>query len=51
MKKRLTVLVLAFAMIFTMVALTACGGGGGDSEGAAEEAFTFKHGYDKDFPP
>ena len=51
MKKKLTVLVLAFAMIFTMVALTACGGGGGDSEGAAEEAFTFKHGYDKDFPP
>lgn len=54
MKKRLTVLVLAFAMIFTMVALTACGGGGSDSSSdsaAAEEAFTFKHGYDKDFPP
>jgi len=54
MKKRLTVLVLAFAMIFTMVALTACGGGGGDSsssDSAAEETFTFKHGYDKDFPP
>ena len=50
MKKRLTVLVLAFAMVFTMVALTACGGsgGGGDEE---EAAFTFKHGYDKDFPP
>ena len=46
MKKRLTVLVLAFAMIFTTMALTACGGGGGE-----EEAFTFKHGYDKDFPP
>ena len=53
MKKRLTVLVLAFAMIFTMVALTACGGGSSDSgeESAAEETFTFKHGYDKDFPP
>ena len=54
MKKRLTVLVLAFAMIFTMVALTACGGGGSDSSSdsaAAEETFTFKHGYDKDFPP
>ena len=54
MKKRLTVLVLAFAMIFTMAALTACGGGGSDSSSdsaAAEEAFTFKHGYDKDFPP
>ena len=53
MKKRLTVLVLAFAMIFTMVALTACGGGGSSDSGdaAAEESFTFKHGYDKDFPP
>ena len=51
MKKRLTVLVLAFAMIFTMMALTACGGGGSSDEGAAEETFTFKHGYDKDFPP
>ena len=53
MKKRLTVLVLAFAMVFTMMALTACGGGSSDSseESAAEETFTFKHGYDKDFPP
>lgn len=52
MKKRLTVLVLAFAMIFTMVALTACGGGGSSDSGeSAEESFTFKHGYDKDFPP
>ena len=53
MKKRLTVLVLAFAMIFTMAALTACGGGGSSDSGdaAAEESFTFKHGYDKDFPP
>ena len=55
MKKRLTVLMLAFAMIFTMVALTACGGGSDSSsdsgDSAAEETFTFKHGYDKDFPP
>ena len=53
MKKKLTVLVLAFAMIFTMVALTACGGGGSSSDSGSgdEEAFTFKHGYDKDFPP
>ena len=55
MKKRLTVLVLAFAMIFTMAALTACGGGSDNADSAdsaaAEEAFTFKHGYDKDFPP
>ena len=52
MKKRLTVLVLAFAMIFTMTVLTACGGGGSSDSGeSAEESFTFKHGYDKDFPP
>ena len=53
MKKRLTVLMLAFAMIFTMAALTACGGGSdsADSGDSAEETFTFKHGYDKDFPP
>ena len=51
MKKRLTVLVLAFAMIFTMAALTACGGGGDDSSASGDETFTFKHGYDKDFPP
>ena len=53
MKKKLTVLVLAFAMIFTMVALTACGGGGSSSDSGSgdEETFTFKHGYDKDFPP
>ena len=50
MKKRLTVLMLAFAMIFTMAVLTACGGGS-DSGESAEETFTFKHGYDKDFPP
>ena len=50
MKKRLTVLVLAFAMIFTMAALTACGGGD-DSSAGGDETFTFKHGYDKDFPP
>ena len=49
MKKRLTALMLAFAMIFTMAALTACGGS--DSGESAEETFTFKHGYDKDFPP
>ena len=51
MKKKLTVLVLAFAMIFTMAALTACGGGGDDSSAGGDETFTFKHGYDKDFPP
>ena len=59
MKKKLTVLTLIFAMVFTMFALTACGGGSSDSgsdESAASESqygegYTFKHGYDKDFPP
>ena len=65
MKKKFTVLFLAFAMIFTMLAFTACGGGEdaesgetGEPEAAAEtteqdygEGFVFKHGFDKDFPP
>jgi polar amino acid transport system substrate-binding protein len=62
MKKKLTVLSLIFAMLFTMVAFTACGGGSDESaeeaaseETAAEnnygEGFEFKHGFDKDFPP
>lgn len=55
MKKRLTVLVLAFAMIFTMVVFTACGGGGGSDESAADnqygEGFVFKHGFDLDYRP
>ena len=57
MKKRLTVLMLAFAMIFTMAVLTACGGGSDEGSGdqassdAYGEGFEFKHGYDKDFPP
>ncbi len=54
MKKKLTVLTLAFAMVFTMMAFTACGGGG-EEEGTAEtnygEGFEFKQGFDKDFPP
>ncbi len=49
MKKKLTVLLLAFTMVFTMLALAACGGG--DSGSGEGESFTFKHGYDKDFPP
>ena len=53
MKKKLTVLTLAFAMVFTMLAFTACGGGSdeGASDSAYGEGYTFKHGYDKDFPP
>ena len=55
MKKRLTVLVLAFAMIFTMAVLTACGGGGGGEEASADtqygEGFVFKHGFDLDYKP
>ena len=61
MKKKFTVLALAFAMIFTLLAFTACGGSdsgesadNGESEAAAVdygEGFVFKHGFDKDFPP
>ncbi|MBQ9272139.1 MAG: transporter substrate-binding domain-containing protein [Mogibacterium sp.] len=56
MKKKLTVLTLAFAMVFTMLAFTACGGGSDESADTASaedygEGFVFKHGYDKDFPP
>jgi len=58
MKKRWTILALIFAMIFTTLAFTACGGsdsGEAGEEAAGEDAygegFVFKHGYDKDFPP
>jgi polar amino acid transport system substrate-binding protein len=64
MKKKFTVLALALAMIFTLLAFTACGGGDsaesadtGDAETAEAteqdygEGFVFKHGFDKDFPP
>jgi polar amino acid transport system substrate-binding protein len=58
MKKRWTILTLIFAMIFTTLAFTACGGsdsGEAGEEAAGEDAygegFVFKHGYDKDFPP
>ena len=64
MKKKFTVLALALAMIFTLLAFTACGGGDsaesadtGDAETAETteqdygEGFVFKHGFDKDFPP
>jgi polar amino acid transport system substrate-binding protein len=55
MKKKLTVLALAFAMVFTMLAVTACGGGSSEEEATSEsaygEGYVFKHGFDKDFPP
>ena len=55
MKKRLTVLMLAFAMIFTMAVLTACGGGGSDESASSDsqygEGFVFKHGFDLDYRP
>ena len=54
MKKRLMALMLAFAMIFTMAVLTACGGGGGDessSDTQYGEGFVFKHGFDLDYRP
>lgn len=54
MKKRLTVLLLAFTMVFTMGVLSACGGGG--EEGASDEnkygeGFVFKQGFDLDYRP
>jgi polar amino acid transport system substrate-binding protein len=55
MKKKLTVLVLAFTMVFTMIALSACGGG--SDEGAADsgdkygEGYEFKQGFDLDYRP
>jgi polar amino acid transport system substrate-binding protein len=59
MKKKLTVLSLIFAMLFTMAVFTACGGGSSE-EAAGEEAtseskygegFEFKHGFDLDYRP
>ena len=56
MKKRLTVLALAFSMIFTMLAFSACGGGGGDESAADSgdkygEGYEFKQGFDLDYRP
>ena len=46
---------LAFAMIFTMAVLTACGGGGSSEEASSDsqygEGFVFKHGFDLDYRP
>ena len=58
MKKKLTVLLLAFTMIFTMLAFAACGGGSEAEEEAAGteteqygEGYVFKHGFDLDYRP
>ena len=56
MKKKLTVLALAFSMIFTMLAFSACGGGGSSEEAADSgekygEGYEFKHGFDLDYRP
>ena len=55
MKKKLTVLMLAFTMVFTMLAVTACGGGGQSEEKAEEtgygEGYVFKQGFDLDYRP
>jgi polar amino acid transport system substrate-binding protein len=53
MKKRITVLALAFAMVFTMIVATACGGGGDDSSAAKDygEGYEFKQGFDLDYRP
>ena len=60
MKKKITVLGIVFTMLFAMIAFSACGGGSSE-EAATEEtteettesadAFVFKQGFDKDFPP
>ena len=46
---------LAFAMIFTMAVLTACGGSGSDESASSDtqygEGFVFKHGFDLDYRP
>lgn len=57
MKKKLTVLLLAFTMVFTMLALAACGGGGDESSSDASadtqygEGYVFKQGFDLDYRP
>ena len=54
MKKRLTALLIAFTMVFTMVALSACGGGGSDessSDTKYGEGYEFKQGFDLDYRP
>ena len=53
MKRKLTVLTLAFTMIFTMLAFASCGGGSSEetTSDSYGEGYVFKHGYDKDFPP
>ena len=58
MKKKLTVLLLAFTMIFTMLAFAACGGGSDAEEETAAteteqygEGYVFKHGFDLDYRP
>ncbi len=53
MKKRLTALVLAFTMVFTMAVLTGCGGGSDESSSDSQygEGYVFKHGFDLDYRP
>ena len=55
MKKKVTVLGIIFTMLFTMIAFSACGGGGEEAatdEAATEETtesadgFEFKQGFD-----
>ena len=60
MKKKLTVLLLAFAMVFTMLAVTACGGGSSSEESTSDttgttedygEGYEFTQGFDLDYRP
>ena len=55
MKKKLTVLMLAFTMVFTMMVITACGGGSSDDSTSDTkdygEGYVFKQGFDLDYRP
>jgi polar amino acid transport system substrate-binding protein len=53
MKKKFTVLALVFAMVFTMIAATSCGGSSEEatSDTAYGEGYEFKHGFDLDYRP
>ncbi len=52
MKKKFTVLALIMTMIFTAVAVSACGGSGdGNTSDKYGEGYEFKHGFDLDYRP
>lgn len=53
MKKKITVIALIFSMIFTMAALSACGGGSDEASSDTQygEGYEFKQGFDLDYRP